>query len=143
MIARHNINHEDLEKGSQFDDMVFRGFAGHLKVEPMWELIHNYKYSFEVPYRQFLPENVEGLLAAGRACNLQSTKKNDPNAGAILRMRWQMFMAGQTVCTAAAMSVKDNVQPSKVDVQKLRRTLYEAGFYMGDSKERLGELGLG
>lgn len=142
MIARHNINHEDLEKGSRFEDMVFRGFAGHLKVEPMWELIHNYKYSFEVPYRQFLPQNVEGLLAAGRACNIQSTKKNDPKAGAILRMRWQMFMTGQTVGTAAAMSVKDNVQPSKVDVQKLRKALYEAGFYMGDSKERLAELGL-
>jgi len=142
MIARHNITHEDIENASQFEDMVFRGFAGHLPTYPLWELVHNYKYSFEIPYRQFLPRNVECLLAAGRSCNNQSHKKDDPKGGAILRMRWQMFMTGQTVGTAAAMAVRDNVQPSGVDVRKLRKTLHEAGFYMGDSKERLAELGL-
>lgn len=142
MIARHNITHEDLEKGSQFDDMVFRGFAGHQPTHPLWELVHSYRYSFEIPYRQFLPQNVEGLLAAGRSCNDQSTKRDDPQRGAILRMRWQMFLTGQVVGTAAAMSVEDGVKPSEVDVRKLRKALSEAGFYMGDSKERLSELGL-
>jgi len=57
-------------------------------------------------------------------------------------MRWQMFLTGQVVGTAAAMSVEDGVKPSEVDVRKLRKALSEAGFYMGDSKERLSELGL-
>ena len=142
MIARHNITHEDLEKGSQFDDMVFRGFAGHQPADPLWELVHSYRYSFEIPYRQFLPQNVEGLLAAGRSCNDQSTRKDHPKRGAILRMRWQMFMTGQAVGTAAAISVNDGVPPSEVDIRKLRKALYTAEFYMADSKERLSELGL-
>ena len=143
MLARHNVCQEDLVNSARFDDMVFHGFAGHQPQHPLWVLIHHYKYSFEMPYRQFLPQNVEGLLVAGRACCNQGGKPDDPKRGATLRMRWQMFMTGETVGRAAAMAAKHNVQPSQIDVLALRKKLYEKGFYMGDSKERLAELGVG
>jgi len=142
MIARHNICQEDLEKGSQFDDMVFMGFAGHSPVHPLWNLVHNYKYSIEIPYRQFLPQGVEGLLAAGRSCNLQGGRPNDPKRGAVLRMRWLVLMMGHAVGTAAAMAAREKIPPSSIDVFRLRKKLHEAGFPMGESKERLKELGL-
>jgi hypothetical protein len=142
MIARHNVCREDAENSSQFDDMVFRGFAWHSPVHPLWELVHNYRWYFEMPYRQFLPRDVEGLMAAGRSCNLDGGKPDDPNRGVCLRMRCLVFMCGHTVGTAAAMAVKDGVPPSEVDVGKLRKKLLEAGFPMGDSEERLKELGL-
>ena len=142
MLARHNVSEEDLKSDPKFDDMVFRGFANHQPQHPLWVLIHHYKYSFEMPYRQFLPQNVEGLLAAGRACANQGGKSDDPKRGAVLRMRWEMFMTGETVGIAAAMAVKGDVAPSQIDVSILRKTLHERGFYMGKSDERMAELGL-
>jgi len=142
MMARHNINQEDLENSRQFDDMVFKGFASHQPVHPLWERVHNYKYTFEIPYRQFLPRKIEGLLAAGRSCNNQGGKRGDPERGATLRMRWLMFMTGQAVGTAAAMAAKETIPPSEIDVSLLRRKLFEAGFPMSESKERLQELAL-
>ena len=142
MIARHNICAEDLQKSSQFDDMVFRGFAGLIPVHPLWTVVHNYAHEFEMPYRQFLPRDIEGLLAAGRACNVQGGKWGTPESGAFLRMRFQMFMMGHAVGTAAAMAARDDVLPSELDVARLRKKLYESGFPMGESKDRLKELGL-
>lgn len=142
MIARHNICQEDLDNSAEFDDMVFRGYASHSPVHPLWELIHNYKYSFEMPYRQFLPQQIEGLMAAGRSCNLQGGMPDDPKRGAVLRMRWLVMMMGHTVGTAAAIAVRECVLPSKIDVHLLRRKLYAEGFPMGDSEERKRELGL-
>ena len=142
MIARHNICQEDLENAAEFDDMVFRGHAGHSPVHPLWELVHNYRYSVEIPYRQFLPREIEGLLAAGRSCNLQGGSPGDPGRGAILRMRWLVMMMGHTVGTAAAMAVRDGVPPSGVDVLRLRKKLYAEGFPMSDSDARNKELGL-
>ena len=142
MIALHNVCQEDLEQGSQFDDMAFLGFAGHRPVHSLWELVHDYEYSFEMPYRQFLPQGVEGLLAAGRSANLQGGRPDDPKRGAVLRMRWQMLMMGHAVGTAAAMAAKKKLPPSSIDVCRLRKKLREAGFPMGGSKERLKELGL-
>ena len=143
MVARHNVSHEDLENDAQFDDMVFLGFSGHSPVHPLWEVVHNYKYSFEMPYRQFLPQGVEGLIAAGRSCFVQGGKApDDPKRGAGLRMRWQMFMMGHAVGTAAAMAAKEKIVPSNVDIGKLRKKLMEAGFPMGESEARLKELGL-
>ena len=141
MLARHNICEEDLRNEVEFDDMVFRGFARHQPQHPLWVVVHHYKFSFDMPYRQFLPQNVEGLLAAGRACNNQGGKADDPKRGAVLRMRWQMFLTGETVGTAAAMAAKANVPPSQVDVPALRKKLHAQGFYMGKT-ERLAELGL-
>lgn len=134
MIARHNICQEDIESSAEFDDMVFRGFAGHSPVHPLWELIHDYKYSFEIPYRQFLPQDIEGLLAAGRSCNLQGGAPNDPKRGAILRMRWLVMMMGHVAGTAAAMAAREGIHPSEIDVASLRKHLHALGFPMGDSR---------
>ncbi len=128
MHARHNICADDLEKSARFDDMVFRGFAGLMPVHPLWTVVHDYAHEFEMPYRQFLPRDIEGLLAAGRACNVQGGKWGTPESGAFLRMRFQMFMMGHAVGTAAAMAARDGVVPSEIDVPRLRKKLHKSGF---------------
>ena len=132
----------DLESSAEFDDALFLGYAGHSKVHPMWELVHKYKYSFEIPFRQLLPQKVERLMAAGRSCNLQGGSPDDPKKGAVLRMRWLVMMMGHAAGMAAAMAVKDRKIPSELDVLTLRKKLYAQGFPMGGSDERRRRLGL-
>ena len=57
-------------------------------------------------------------------------------------MRCLMFMMGHAVGTAAAMAARDGLLPSQIDVGQLQKKLFDAGFPMGECKERMKELGL-
>jgi hypothetical protein len=79
--------------------------------------------SFGIPYRSLIPRNIEGVLIAGRSMSTDHVVHNATrNVGCCL-------MTGQAAGTAAALSVREGVQPSALDAQLLREMLAEQGAY--------------
>lgn len=138
MVPTYQITREDCENEARFDDTVFEAVHGlkHPDSEDtpyeLWDVVMQYHHDLDWPYRQFLPQEVEGLLCAGRASIIQPP---------VLRMRFQMLMCGEAVGRAAAQAIKQGVSPRDIDLQPLRETLYKEGFPMGPP-ERVKELGL-
>lgn len=77
--------------------------------------------SYNIPYRCFLPLNVDNLLVAGRC--LSATHE----AMGTARMMGACLSHGQAVGTAAAIAVEKGLSPRKVDVNMLRQRLIEQG----------------
>ena len=98
----------------------------------LWNVVMQYRHNLDWPYRQFLPQKVEGLLRAGRASIIESR---------VLRMRFQTLMCGEAVGRAAALSVTHGVRWRDLDLKPLRATLYSEDCPMGPP-DRVRELGL-
>lgn len=117
MKPAYQLRADDVAAGAQFDDVVFTGCSGHIHparnetAYELWDVVHDYKHFFGWPYRQFLPQGVEGLLCAGRAAIVQPP---------VLRFRWQMLMCGEVAGRAAARAVREQVTPRDLDVSALR-----------------------
>ncbi len=79
---------------------------------------------YGIPYRSLVPLKIDNLLIAGRCVSADSTA-----AGAIRVMPPCMAM-GQAAGTAAAMSVKENCLPRKLDADKLRDELKKNGVVL-------------
>ena len=125
IVAQYATTVEDMREGRRFDDVVFvhYGSDGATKMEQ----------GTDFPYRQLLPQKVEGLICAGISSILQPPS---------LRPRWKCLLMGQAAGVAAALAARDGVTPGAIDVKELQRTLvhrYDAP--LGD-RERLRELGL-
>ncbi|NMA66179.1 MAG: FAD-dependent oxidoreductase [Clostridiaceae bacterium] len=76
---------------------------------------------FQIPYRIMVPVKVDGLLVAGRCVSASR------DALSSIRVMPQAFALGEAGGVAAALCVKDNVEPRDVDIDKLRKTLVEQG----------------
>ncbi len=72
---------------------------------------------FQIPFRAILPKKVDNLLVAGRAIS------GDIMAHAAFRNMSCCVVTGQGAGAAAAISVKDNVPTSKVDIKKVQAEL--------------------
>ena len=117
----HDMSLEEITGCKRFDDEVmlygFHDCAPRIMIE-------NGGY-YGIPYTAFIPNDVEGLLVAGR----------------LITSVWEAHMStrntvscmaqGQAVGTAAALSAKEGVQPRDLDPQKLRKVLKEQGVFLG------------
>jgi hypothetical protein len=72
---------------------------------------------WHIPYRSLLPRRVKNMLVAGRCLSA------DAVANDILAPIQYCFAMGQAAGTAAALAVKDNVNPGQVDIKKLQARL--------------------
>ena len=77
-----------------------------------------------MPYRCLVPQDVDGLLVAGRSLSAQSEA-----AGAVRVMPPCMAM-GQAAGTAAAMAARDRISPRDVDIPGLQERLRRTGAYL-------------
>ena len=82
------------------------------------------KDKYGIPYRVLLPAGVRNLLLTGRCVSAGSAA-----AGAIRVMPPAMAL-GQAAGTAAALCLKDGVQPEKLDYGELRDALIKGGAYL-------------
>jgi ribulose 1,5-bisphosphate synthetase/thiazole synthase len=106
ITGEYLITREDLKRGEQFYDTV---------VKP-------YDHSgMQVPYRCLLPKTMDNLLVAGRCISGTSEAMTQ------LRLIPPCIASGQAAGTAAALSVKKNISPRKVDVAFLQHTLIQQG----------------
>lgn len=76
----------------------------------------------EVPYRAFLPKDLEGILIAGRA--LSATH----DAQAALRMQDDMQQQGAALGMAAAMAAHQHITPRQLNVAALQECLRARGM---------------
>lgn len=76
---------------------------------------------FQIPYRILVPQKVENLLVAGRCV------AGDRHSHAATRNMMCCAVTGQGAGVAAAISVKDKVRPSSVDIDRVQRALEKQG----------------
>lgn len=79
---------------------------------------------YDIPYRSLLPLNVENLLVAGRS--ISTTHE----AMSAIRVMAPCMAMGEAAGRAARMAVKERIQPSQVNVEKLREELLTEGAYL-------------
>lgn len=72
---------------------------------------------FQIPYGAILPKKIDNLLIAGRCIS------SDIMAHSSVRNMSCCVVTGQGAGVAAAVSIKDNVSTSKVDIQKVQAAL--------------------
>jgi hypothetical protein len=81
--------------------------------------------TYTIPYRCLVPAHVGGLLAAGRCIS------TDHVAHASTRTSPTCMALGQAAGTAAALAVRLGVQPRRVPVDLLQRSLRDQGADLG------------
>ena len=119
--CEHDMTLDEIVNGQRFDDEVM--LYGFHDCAPRI-MIKDAKY-YGIPYRAFLPKNVEGLLVAGRLIT------SDWSAHMSTRNTASCMAQGQAVGTAAALSAKAGVAPRDLDVQQLRETLRSQNVFLG------------
>ena len=80
---------------------------------------------YGIPYRALVPRTVEGLLVSGRCISATSM------AAASLRVIPPAMATGEAAGTAAALSVRQGVEPRHVDIASLRFALGRQGAFLG------------
>lgn len=78
---------------------------------------------YDIPYRCLVPQKIDGLLCAGR--NISATHL----ALASVRVMGPAMCLGEAAGKAAALCVKEGVEPRALNVQKLQEALREEGVY--------------
>lgn len=122
----YKITAEDVIEGRTFDDSVA------MAANP---IINYYGYrryldhtGYEIPYRCLLPQNVDGLLVAGRCMS------SDQQAYESWRAMAHVMAIGEGAGTAAALSALNKVEPKTLDVDLLKAQLIRQGAEIGQGK---------
>ena len=130
LAGRYQLTLDDLRAGRKFDDAVTFGTFGvdiH-DVKRGEKSAHGTRIRpYEIPYRSMVPENVGGLLFAGRCIS------GTHEAHASYRVTGTCMAMGQAAGLAAAMAARENQSPEQIDGASLRRELERrgAGFVKG------------
>ncbi|TLS51844.1 FAD-dependent oxidoreductase [Paenibacillus antri] len=134
IVGDYVLRQDDLLLDRRFDDVVMRCFA-HLEnhaydyanesdLAQIWiGVLGQWKFLFggDVPYRCLIPLGIEGLLIGCRALS------QDHDCGNLFRMQRDMQKLGEVSGVAAAMCVRTNALPRRLDVKALQRTLTARG----------------
>jgi hypothetical protein len=80
-----------------------------------------------VPYGSLVPEQLDGVLAAGRhiAC--------DPSTQSFMREIPQCWLTGQASGVAAALAVRSGSEPRDVEMAELQATLRGQGVWLSET----------
>ena len=83
---------------------------------------------YDLPYRAFVPLNVDGLYTCGRC--ISGTHR----AHASYRVMNTVMAMGQAIGIAAALCVQENTLPRQLDYASLRRALTGNGIRLGEAR---------
>jgi hypothetical protein len=117
LIGEHTLTWEEVMSGVIHKDAVV--ISSHLgqTVSKEYPLA-------SIPYRSLIPRRIDNLLVAGRCFASDAKTNNDYN--------WiqHCIPMGQAAGTAAAMAIKDGIQPRQVDHIKLQARLLSQGVVL-------------
>ena len=122
ILGRATLRNEDVTRGAKFRTGIARSpwpIELHSGDKPRLVWLTNDYY--EVPLECFVPERGEGLFAAGRCLSAEH------EAMASARVTAQCFSYGHAVGHAAAIAIKENLQPRAVDAVEVREHLNRDG----------------
>jgi hypothetical protein len=119
IVGRYSLTEHDVRSEAQFDDSIgifpeFLDGYGHL-------ILPTTGRYFQVSYGIVVPEGIENLLVAGRCVS------SDKLAHAALRSMMCCTVTGQGAGLAAAVSLKDGVKSSQMDLSRLQAALKKQG----------------
>jgi hypothetical protein len=119
IIGEYNITGDDVLNQARFEDSIgiFPEFLDGNRIA----IMPSTGRYFHVPYGIILPQKVENLLVAGRCV------AGDKVSHAATRQMMCCTVTGQGAGVAAAVSVKDDVTPRKVDISKVQQALKRQG----------------
>ena len=112
VIGEVRITQDDLRNATMYEDTI----AVFPRMGPPSEPGGKYTY---IPYRSLVPVKTEGLLVAGRSFSSDGAANNMAN------LIPHCIAMGQAAGTAAAISVKEGIQPRQVNYRKLQKTLMQ------------------
>jgi hypothetical protein len=119
IIGRKNLTGHDVQNQAKFEDTIgiFPEFIdGHRLV-----ILPTTGRYFQVPYGVTVPQNIDNLLVAGRC-----TAGDGVSHGA-MRSMMACAVTGQGAGVAAAVSLKDGVSTSAVDINRVQSALKKQG----------------
>jgi len=119
LSARYDITGHDVRNQARFEDSIGI-FPEFLDGYGVLILPTTGRY-FEVPYGILLPQKVENLLVTGRCV------AGDKISHAALRSMMCCTVTGQGAGVAAAISLKNEVKPSELDIRRLQSALIRQG----------------
>lgn len=129
VMGEHLLTADEVLSGKKFEDGVVANawpvemhIPGQLKRKMMFlkgDEFHT------IPFRALVPQNVEGMLMAGRFISCSH------NAQASIRVSGPAAGMGHAVGVAAALAVRARVAPRKVDVAALQQELKKQGAFLG------------
>ena len=122
IIGRYRLTRADVENGVRFPDSIARGcypMSVQSETEPnvRYHLYVKDGKDYDIPYRCLIPEEIDGLLVAGRCLSATREASGSARCGA------QCMALGQAAGTAAALSVEQGLLPGTLDFQILRQRL--------------------
>jgi len=127
--GRYVLTGDDIRAGRSFSDGIAVGAypldihpakGGDLKFTTLGA-----DHSYEIPYRCLVPDGLNNAVVAGRG--ISATHE----AHASVRVMPIGMAIGQAAGAAAAMMAQGNMPASEVNSPRLRRSLEEAGAYLG------------
>ena len=134
IMGEYILTKKDVLSGCKFEDGISKGsFPADLHDPEVAEhaainLAEHVKANscpegdwYEIPYRCLVPKGMDGLLVAGRCIS------SDREANGSMRIMSICMNTGQAAGTAAAMAIKENLNPSKLNGVKLKETLIKSG----------------
>lgn len=129
MVGEYVLTGEDCLRGRKFPDGIAKvGYPVDIhdpsSGKTLFTPIGGPDGSYDVPYRCLVPLKVEGLLLAGRS--ISTTHE----AMASSRTMVTGMMVGQAAGTAAALCVREGVQPRELVAGTLRTELRRQGVHL-------------
>lgn len=128
IMGEYVISEQDVLEGARFDDVI------GISCNPVVNYYGNRYYltheGFDIPYRSLVPLAVDGLLVAGRCISAHQVGFQS------FRAIPSIMVIGQAAGTAAAIAVKSDVQPRKVDVSEVQRRLLDQGAELREEYRR-------
>ncbi len=115
IVGRYNLTEQDVRNQARFDDSIGI-FPEFIDGYGVLALPTTGRY-FQVPYGIMVPEKVENLLVAGRCV------AGDRISHAAVRSMMCCTVTGQGAGTAAAISLKENIASSAVDIHQVQKEL--------------------
>ncbi len=119
IFGQYNMTGQDVRNEARFEDSIGI-FPEFLDGYGLLVLPTTGRY-FQVPYGVLVPQQVENLLVAGRCV------AGDKISHAALRSMMCCTVTGQGAGVAAAVSLKDDVSPRTVNVERVQQALKKQG----------------
>ncbi|MBQ7974467.1 MAG: FAD-dependent oxidoreductase [Clostridia bacterium] len=125
--GEYKLDVVDILTEKHFEDGIGKG-CHPIDIKPLprevEEIPSHEEWSFEIPYRCLLAKNIKNLLVAGRC--ISATRE----ASGCIRPTATCMVTGEAAGTAAALSVKANVNLREADICLLRKTLSDNGVIL-------------
>lgn len=117
----YEVTLQDFRSAREFEDSIGRGAmpAGAHTPDGATMFVYDLEpgHSMSIPYRCMLPKGKDGIIVAGRCVSYEAPVAN------CIRCMPQCMVMGEAAGVAAAIAVKDGVEPRDIDIAKLRETL--------------------